>query len=165
MMGFPMLNRLKLLWVSLIMLAGTSGSVCATEFIARDHLVIDLKFGIEWLRCSVGQTWTGEECEGEIVYLNQDEIKQAIVQADAQLGGDWRLPKLEELQGLVCPTCQGATIDRKFFPNTAYEPYWTGEVNQYARRHVWSVNFFTGHTYGRFFPNQRLAVRLVRDRR
>jgi hypothetical protein len=27
------------------------------------------------------------------------------------------------------------------------------------------VNFFTGNTYGRFFPYQELAVRLVRDRR
>jgi len=44
------------------------------------------------------------------------------------------------------------------------EPYWTGEVNGFAARHFWSVNFMTGYTYGRFFPQQELAVRLLRDR-
>ena len=39
------------------------------------------------------------------------------------------------------------------------------QVNTLAPRHVWSVNFFTGHSYARFFPNQQLAVRRVRDRR
>ena len=27
------------------------------HFMARDHLVVDLKHGIEWMRCSVGQIW------------------------------------------------------------------------------------------------------------
>jgi len=44
------------------------------------------------------------------------------------------------------------------------EPYWTGEVNSFASRQTWSVKFMTGHTYGRFFPAQRILVRLVRDR-
>ena len=43
------------------------GNAKAADYIARDHLVIDLRFGLEWLRCSVGQVWNGEDCEGEIV--------------------------------------------------------------------------------------------------
>lgn len=136
----------------------------ARDYIIRDHLVIDLRFGVEWLRCSVGQVWDCEACHGDIRELNHDEIKQAITMADEQLGGKWRLPSRKELEALVCEACPGVKIDTKVFPNTDNAPYWTGEVNAYAKRHVWSVNFFTGHTYGRFFPNQRLAVRLVRDR-
>ena len=48
------------------------------QFLERDHIIIDLKSGVEWLRCSTGQTWNGKECEGQIVRLNLDEIKEAL---------------------------------------------------------------------------------------
>ena len=137
----------------------------ASEFISRDHLVIDLKYGVEWLRCSVGQVWNGEDCIGDIIKLNHDEIAIAIEQANEQLGPTWRLPSKEELEGLVCESCERPKISAKYFPNTSAEPYWTGDSATLAPRHTWSVNFFTGHAYGRFFPYQRLAVRFVRDRR
>ena len=70
----------------------------STLFLPRDHLVIDLNFGVEWLRCSVGQTWNGETCTGEIVKLNHDAIVDAIRLANEQLGGEWRLPNLDELE-------------------------------------------------------------------
>jgi len=134
------------------------------KFLARDHLIIDLQHGVEWMRCSVGQQWNGSACDGEIIRLNHDDVAKAIVTANEQLGGDWRLPSRDELEGLVCETCPDVKIDSASFPQTAAEPYWTGQVNGFATRHFWSVNFMTGHTYGRFFPQQELAVRLVRDR-
>jgi len=134
------------------------------QFLARDHLIIDLQSGVEWLRCSVGQRWNGAGCDGEIVRLNHDDVAKAVVTANEQLGGEWRLPSRDELEGLVCAACPAVKIDPDSFPQTAAEPYWTGEVNGFATRHFWSVNFMTGHTYGRFFPEQELAVRLVRDR-
>jgi hypothetical protein len=136
----------------------------STLFLPRDHLVIDLNFGVEWLRCSVGQTWNGETCTGEIVKLNHEAIADAIKLANEQLGGEWRLPNLEELEGLVCLECDGVMIDQEIFPNTSPEPYWTGETNPFASRHMYTVNFINGYTYGRFFPFQEMAVRLVRDR-
>ena len=149
-----------------IMCIFCASSTCrASDYISRDHIVIDLRFGIEWLRCTVGQVWDGSACIGEPVKLNQEEIAIAILQANDQLGGSWRLPTLEELEGLVCEECDRPKISKKYFPQTASEPYWTGDVNRAAKRHMWSVNFFTGHTYARFFPFQQLAVRLVRDRR
>ena len=141
-------------------------STCrASDYISRDHIVIDLRFGIEWLRCTVGQVWDGSTCIGEPVKLNQEEIATAILQANEQLGGSWRLPTLEELKGLVCEECERPKISKKYCPQTASEPYWTSDVNRAAKRHMWSVTFFTGHTYARFFPFQQLAFRLVRDRR
>ena len=142
-----------------------TGAAAAANFMTRDHLVIDLRHGVEWLRCSVGQTWNGKTCEGQIMPLNHDQIKVAIKQANEQIGDGWRLPTLEELEGLVCTTCGPPMIDAEVFPATAGEPYWTGEVNGRATRHVFSVNFLNGWTYGRFFPTQSLAVRLVRSRR
>ena len=82
-------------------------SLASTQFIIRDHIVIDIRSGVEWLRCSVGQTWNGETCTGEIVKLNHDDIEKAIVIANEQLGGNWRLPSLAELEGIVCYECDG----------------------------------------------------------
>ncbi|MEC9179095.1 MAG: hypothetical protein VYC76_06515, partial [Pseudomonadota bacterium] len=55
-------------------------------FIERDMFVLDLVQNIEWLRCSLGQVWDGNTCKGEIMKLNHDEIKQAVLQANEQLG-------------------------------------------------------------------------------
>jgi hypothetical protein len=134
------------------------------HFMVRDHLVIDLQHGVEWMRCSVGQIWNGTDCEGVAVQLTQDDVAKAIVIANAQLGPGWRLPSRAELEGLVCKACAPVKIELDSFPNTLGEPYWTGEVNGFAPRHIWTVNFMTGHTYGRFFPTQEVLVRLVRDR-
>ena len=54
-------------------------------------------------------------------------------------------------------------IDAERFPNTMAEPYWTGERNFMSPRNYWTVSFMTGDRYGRFFPYQRMMVRLVRD--
>ena len=134
------------------------------KFMAREHLVIDLQNGVEWMRCSVGQVWNGSGCDGEALKLSQEDVSKAIVIANDQLGPGWRLPTRIELEGLVCKKCAPVKIELDSFPDTLAEPYWTGEVNGFAPRHIWTVNFMTGHTYGRFFPTQEVLFRLVRDR-
>ena len=96
--------------------------------------------------------------------LNHDEIQQAITQANEQLGEGWRLPTSGELKNIVCKACSPPKIDLDLFPATSAEPYWTGEANPHRKPNIYSINFYTGHRYGNFFPYQRLAVRLVRDR-
>ena len=135
-----------------------------SRFMTRGQIVIDLEFGIEWLRCSIGQRWNGENCIGEILQISVETADQAITQANDQLGAGWCLPTKEELSALVCETCQGLKINEAIFPDTFAGPYWTSDANRFAPRHQWTVNFFTGHSYGRFFPTQEMAVRLVRDR-
>ena len=137
----------------------------ASSFYAKDHMVRDLKNNVIWLRCSVGQQWNGENCIGDVILMDHETIKLAIIIANEQLGGNWRLPNLEELSSLVCQECQrGEKFYKKTFPNTAPRAYWTGERNELVKRSYWTVNFFTGHNYGRFFPEQKMAVRLVKDR-
>ena len=135
-----------------------------SRFMTRGQMVIDLEIGIEWLRCSIGQRWNGENCIGEILQISVETADQAIAQANDQLGAGWRLPTKEELSSLVCETCPGLKINEEIFPDTFGGPYWTSDTNRLAPRHQWTVNFFTGHSYGRFFPTQEMAVRLVRDR-
>lgn len=135
------------------------------QYYERDHLVKDLALGIEWMRCTVGQRWDAEQksCWGEAIRLNHEEVAEVIEQANAQLGDSWRLPSRAELESLVCTECDAPKIDPVMFPNTMAEPYWTGEQNFWSRKNYWTVSFMTGDRYGRFFPTQRMMVRLVRD--
>ena len=132
--------------------------------IEKDHLVLDLKHNIYWLRCSVGQTWDNNSCTGKAIKLTMNQVNQAISKADEQLGGNWRLPTREELESIVCLECGRVKINKKIFPGTPYEPFWTGEKNSWSKQFYWSVNFFTGHTFGRFPGSIPNFVRLVRSR-
>ena len=163
----------KITWIFIVCLNFTSTSVFASSFYPKDHIVIDLSRNIEWLRCSVGQQWTGETCTGNTILMDHATIKEAIKIADEQLGPSWRLPNLDELYSLVCKRCKtgekfntvnNVAISSKLFPNTDPRAYWTGERNSITKGSYWTVNFFTGHKFGRFFPEQDMAVRLVRDR-
>jgi hypothetical protein len=81
---------------------------------------------LEWMRCSIGQVWQDETCQGEIKML---------------------APK----------------IDGETFPNTHKGSYWTSDQSFYTDQYFWTVNFYTGQLYNRFFYFQENAVRLVRD--
>ena len=136
------------------------------QFFEEGHLVRDVRNNIVWLRCSVGQRWdydTGK-CVGKVVRLNHEEIKDAIAQADQQLGGSWRLPSVEELETLICEDCEPPKIRSKYFPDIQREAYWTGSQNFFNSKMYWSVNFMTGHSYSRFFAYQQLPFLLVRNR-
>jgi hypothetical protein len=138
----------------------------SAQFIEEEHLVQDVRHQITWYRCTLGQRWDLEEktCQGATKRLDQEEIEIAIQQANEQLGGNWRLPTLEELEGLVCADCAPPKVNKKYFPNIEREAYWTGTINRFNSRMYWSVNFMTGHTYSRFFAYQKLPVLLVTDR-
>ena len=142
------------------------GNFAFAQFFSEGLVVRDVKNNIFWLRCSVGQTWNHdtERCDGDIVKLNHDEITQAITQASEQLGGAWRLPKLDELEDLVCKKCLKPKINKKYFPDISPEAYWTGTTNRLNSKMFWTVNFMTGHNYSRFFSYQQLPVLLVQDR-
>ena len=164
-MVMTLIARFRVCLLAVMMVFVLSLQAQASSFMARDHLVVDLRFGVEWLRCTVGKVWNGETCVGEAVRLNHEQIEIAIEQASEQLGEGWRLPTLEELEGLVCEECGRPMIDSDVFPATESEPYWTGEENGFsAKNYFFSVNFFNGWTFGRFPPSKPLSVRLVRDR-
>ena len=146
----------------------SANAAVADQFFLKDHLVIDLKTGLEWMRCSVGQRWNGKNCIGEPVPLNHDDMEIVIKIANEQLGDGWRLPSKDELLSLVCQSCGIPTINQEIFPNTGALPFWTGEPNPFAPnkyfKHFFTVNFYTGRPYGRFASYQDHLVRLARDR-
>jgi len=142
----------------------TSSSSYSRQFIDKEHLVIDLLSGVEWMKCTTGQQWNGVSCFGEVKRLNREQIKIAIEQANEQLGGSWRLPSKDELEGILCNSCDNVKIDTNFFPATPAEPFWTSEENYWSNKRYWSVNFYTGHSFSRFTKDKPLATRFVRSR-
>ena len=131
--------------------------------IARDYIN-----KLEWMRCSVGQHWEKDTCVGEVLMLSVAEAEEIIERVANLEGGGWRLPTVKELQTIVSkvetrPDDIEPNIDQKTFPNTFAGPYWSVEQSFYSKRYQWSVNFFNGQRYNRFFPTQKIAVRLVRN--
>ena len=131
--------------------------------VARDYLN-----QLEWMRCSVGQHWENESCIGEVLMLSVAEAQEIIERVANLDGGGWRLPTVKEIQTIVSkvetrPDDIEPNIDQKTFPNTFAGPYWSMDQSFYSKRYQWSVNFFTGQRYNRFFPTQKIAVRLVRS--
>jgi len=135
----------------------------APQFVGRGLYVVDKTRNIEWMRCTVGQRWSGAGCTGRIMALSHSEASEAITMASRQLGSGWRLPDHQELKSLLCAKCGPPQIDPLFFPDTGKRPYWSSQKVFISPRNFWSVNFLTGHSYTGFFPDQALAIRLVRD--
>jgi hypothetical protein len=150
--------------IIILLIYSNFNNVWANNFISRGYYVIDLSQKLEWLTCPVGMVWDNKVCSGKAIKIKFDEVSQAIQQANVQLKGNWRLPKRYELENIVCHECEKVKIKSSIFPSTPAESFWTSEINQWQPRFMWTVNFFTGYTFGRFpgyIPNY---VRLVRDR-
>lgn len=64
----------------------------------------DEKTGLYWDRCSVGQTWDGETCQGEPLELNWYDAQDYVAKFtnEKAKGGytDWRVPTIEELSSI-----------------------------------------------------------------
>ena len=160
-------NKSYKLCVAFIILCISSNinNIYASDFISRGFYVIDLRQKIEWLTCPVGMMWQKNHCVGKAMKIKFDEINIAVLEAGKQLGGKWRLPNRQELERLVCKKCKNEKINSKIFPNSPPASFWTGDINLWQPQFLWTVNFFTGYTFGRFpkfIPNY---VRLVRDRK
>ena len=74
-------------------------------YVTKDDRVIDLRSGVEWLRCSLGQQFEEGACTGDVLRLSQDEVKEAIQIANRDLGGNWYDPWCDDLRWRHCPFC------------------------------------------------------------
>jgi Protein of unknown function (DUF1566) len=144
--------------------------------------------GREWLRCSIGQSWSGNSCNGEALKNTFEEAKIAADTFNATgYGGkrDWRVPTVRELAGLIqCSsgkfknsenvrdggdkiqnTCDSnyskPTIDTSLFPQTPESWFWSASPNEATASRAWYVYFGGGSVYYEERANG-YYVRLVR---
>jgi uncharacterized repeat protein (TIGR02543 family) len=139
------------------------------------EIVRDLVTGLEWQRCSVGQTWNASthRCDGTAATFNRADA--AAQTAD----GGFRAPTLHELKTLVycssspahlrigktdndaCPAASvSPTIFDPAFPDTPSSMYWTN-TNHPDLSVFWRVWFENGSVAGSDVTNL-FPVRLVR---
>ena len=102
-------------------------------------------------------------CQGEIKMLTVAQAEQISAVMRENWGGGWRLPTVKELKGLIQKNVEAPKIDGETFPNTHQGSYRTNDQSFYTDQYFWTVNFYTGQLYNRFFYFQENAVRLVRD--
>ena len=131
---------------------------------AKGPIVIDLLEGLEWMRCSVGQVWSGGGCRGTVLKAPLEAADDVLLRASRSSGDGWRLPTRKELTRLAEMNDTPPMINETHFPGTYRGSYWTSNRNRLLWGNHWVVNFNTGHAYARALPRQPLAFRLVRDR-
>ena len=143
--------------------AGCPSWPTADRFSQNGAEVTDKRTGLEWARCSLGQSWNGSTCTGT---ASTHTHEQALAQAQAaNVGGasGWRLPNVKELASLADKGCRDPAIDSTAFPNTPSSWYWASSPNVGNSDGAWVVisamATSTATTHGRFNSG---AVRLVR---
>ncbi|MCX0421561.1 DUF1566 domain-containing protein [Aeromonas veronii] len=87
--------------------------------------VTDQHTGLTWMRCKLGQTWSGSSCLGEptVYYWQQglqvaERIRSDSSHALYHFGGisQWRLPDIKELATLVEHACYQPSLNEAIFP-------------------------------------------------
>jgi internalin A len=131
-------------WLATGSLPGDSHA--GAEFAVDDSVVEDLLTGLQWRRCSVGQTPGVDACAGSSAAMTFAEAASAC---EGSYGGhsDWRLPSLSELASLVnCSVSYpGPTIDAAAFPGTYTGGYWaSNSLPSTGGQAGWFVNFYNG---------------------
>ncbi len=130
------------------------------EIIEDGAVVLDQQTGLHWMRCSVGQSWTGSTCAGRPERYTWDQATNLA--SDLSDNNNWRLPTVEELQSLVEYRVFNPAIDPQVFPNTEPSNYWSSSEAAYDVFYAWSVHFANGFSNWRH-KRQRFETRLVRD--
>ena len=94
------------------------------QILAGGAEVKDLKTGLVWQRCSVGQQWNGQTCAGEASTFT-------FGKAQTLTRNGWRVPGKDELTSLVDKAAGKPTIHAQAFPATPATWFWTStsEVN------------------------------------
>ena len=137
--------------------------------------VTDKRTSLMWMRCSLGQIWTGSTCSGsakEYTWNNAKNLSTSFAGYD-----DWRTPSIAELNTLVyCSngkqlkykkqgyytikhegsrSCksntrggyQKPTINQTAFPNTPATSFWSSSPDASDSSYAWRLNFSYGYDY------------------
>ncbi|MFP4209426.1 MAG: DUF1566 domain-containing protein [Wenzhouxiangella sp.] len=117
-----------------------------------------------WLRCAVGQIWTGEECSGTADLLDWAAALNAADQATDAGQTDWRVPNRNELGAIVESRCHGPAINGAIFPDNPATGFWTNSPVSGQAEQAWVLDFDQGALQPQANDTEQ-ALRLVRGGR
>ncbi len=128
------------------------------QIISNGNEVQDKQTGLTWQRCSLGQSWDGQTCQGTAVGY---KWKEAKTQAK-KLGNGYRLPTIQELSSIIETDCDSPSINTQIFPNTATNDfYWSSTTHRSYSHDAWIVGFKNNYVYYYYkkYPHLIRAVR------
>ena len=133
--------------------------------INADGTATDLRTGLTWDRCVLGQDHANQ-CNGQGDPYDWQQALAAAVTSNAEnyLGhDDWRLPNMKELRSIVERSCVEPGLDRNIFLNAPGSPATLTSSTYPAFPQVaWTVGFDSGGYVASFGKGLNHRVRLVR---
>ena len=140
--------------------AQVAASTPTADFeLQNDGTAVHRPSGLQWMRCSLGQVWSGTSCSGTAQNLTQWRDALQLVRA-VNLGesnadgddapgfaghGDWRMPNLKELASLHEACRRTPAINEQVFPNApAQGLHWTSTTVHQNAVAVWYFDFGSG---------------------
>jgi len=130
-----------------------------------DGTVTDTRTHVMWMRCSMGQTWTGSTCEGTPLAMPWQAAQDAAVTMNKQGGfarhDDWRMPRISEMANIVEVQCANPRTNITVFPQTPAAFYWTAS-NRRNKDQAFMLSFGPQGT-GDDVKTQPHYVRLMRE--
>ncbi len=97
-----------------------------------DGTLFDIEPDLTWMRCSLGQTWSGTTCTGIPVAYTWQSAQDAASKLNSEGGyanrHDWRVPKIAELASIVERQCSNPRINLVLFPATPPAYFWTATM-------------------------------------
>lgn len=119
--------------------------------------------GLVFMRCSLGQTWTGSSCTGEAQTFTWQEALAISQETTFNDSNNWRLPNVKELAVMLELACVRPSVNEEVFVNTQSDDYWTSTPVILESGMIWAISFANGSNVNKS-PNSSLYVRLVRTK-
>jgi len=161
----------------------TPTSPTSRFILSNNGTATDLKTGLTWMRCSLGQSWTGSQCTGMVTGFNWQEALDMAESYTFADKSDWRLPNVKELASIIEKSCQNPAINEGVFPDTFFDAGFSGSTTQTGEFYrtssssatfpslVWLVWFKNGSVTTKWSPSEenyshkgnKQPVRLVRS--
>ena len=186
-MNAKSLAALSLTCLMLVQATGMAAVTCGSENAAEDETTPSADFadngdgtithnttGLVWMRCSLGQSWSGTSCTGTASAITWQQALNTVADvnsgvSDADGDGqpgfayrtDWRLPQKRELESIVERHCWSPAINAMPFPGTPSSWFWSSSPYDQNPDYAWAVYFRSGASGPgiKTFPSR---VRLVR---
>ncbi|MFC3031060.1 DUF1566 domain-containing protein [Pseudoalteromonas fenneropenaei] len=149
--------------------------------------ITDTKTNLTWMRCSLGQQWTGSTCAGVAMEMNWNDALRTAISYSYAGHSDWRVPTVDELDTLVlCPAgrkpsarpggryvgdttgeCLGSEyynpkININAFPDSPASFVWSSTPYIDRPNRAWGTGFQLGSVYFEHEDNPGM-IRLVRN--
>lgn len=99
-----------------------------------DGTLTDTQSKLTWMRCSLGQVWTGATCTGTPALFSWQSAQDAASKLDREGGyakrADWRVPQIPELAMIAERQCSNPRINLTLFPATPAVYFWTATTRR-----------------------------------